>query len=277
MIILLANLLVINLMAQVSSDNLVVNQNNKAVFTVPRTQVTKVEFNKSLPIDMVNFTVLCNGVKFDLLYGEDVVAYNAYVVKNYGDNKSRSDQEWIDMFEKTPSKYRIDLTGKSSPRKNNLSANTEYLLLIQPIDKDNHVGTLTRRVFKTPKASSQPEAIITSVTKSDYDMQWTTEKGSKCAAYYMLVHVGDQPLYSDWSDVDIAFYINKNKKDLVKWSDFGDFRQLFKNNDKYFEVITYGIDEEGNFSGIVNKYIEAPESQASSNKISSMEMDLPTE
>lgn len=272
LIILLANLFVFNLMAQVSSDNLVVNQNNKAVFTVPRTQVSKVEFNKSLPIDMANFTVLSNGVKFDFLYGEDVVAFYAFVGKNSGVNKERDAQAWIDLFEKTPSKYRIDLTGKSSPRANNLSANTEYVVVILPIDKNNHVGTLTKKVFWTAKASSQPMANIAGVRKSSYDMHWTTEKEGNCTAYYMLVNVGDQPLYSDWSDVDIAFYINKNKKDLAAWKDFGEYKQLFKGTDQYFEIITWGMDDKGNLSGKLSRYSESPGNQANTGIMTSPDL-----
>ena len=255
--VLLLNLIGNNMMAQVTVDNLVINKKGEAVYTTPRSQVKKVEFNRSLPIDVANLTVISNGMKFELKYGEDVVAYYASVFKATAENREYDNGHWVETLKKNPQRYRFVLDGKTCPRISSLSANTEYFLLLLPTGKDNQTGELTKVIFRTPKSSSQPLANISGVEKSDYAIQWNISKASKCVAYYMLVHVGDSPLYSDWSDVDIAFYINENKKNLAAWKDFGDYKQLFRISNQYFEIVTWGMDESGNMSGKLSRYQES--------------------
>ncbi|MBR6981751.1 MAG: hypothetical protein IKH88_18235 [Prevotella sp.] len=244
-----------------AQQNVVVNASDTCV-TIPTAQVEYIDFRKgndAIAVDFAYVTALNNGFKLLLVPSDDVTAYKWYCTTK-AKYESKNDDDWFELLKK---EKKTDINGLELIH-NSPSANTEYVIMVLPMDEEGNYGRMAKCFVKTPKKSAQPLAEISNVSHGNNLLKWNVDTKDGAKAYYMMVNVGDFVYKGDTlklkdkKDVVIAFLINRHKESLPRWTDFNSFRKVIDELDSHFDIITWAMDAEGNMSGTISRYHEEP-------------------
>lgn len=230
------------------------------------TQQVKIKQNALLTAncDVMPKTIvaLANGFAFDYTYGSNVAYYH---VKLYLPNEIErlTDEEII-------TKMSEDIEDRDTPNDGyvtswrNLSPLTEYTVCIVGFDKNGNHGELQKRNLKTKSNTNQAIATISDVKYSDTNWEWTTTTNGFVTRYYQWF-VTRSSLHNS-TDAAIAWFFN----DAMKKSpdDFpaiaqGDTWVRSRDGGYIFDVVTWAVDVNGEFAGVIDRFVGQVESSSS--------------
>lgn len=178
----------------------------------------------------------------------------------------------------------------------NLQPNREYVYVTVSYTMDGERGEMVTTRFKTKNSSSQPLATVTgcSYYVDDYDNTfygWDVEKNTYCSEYYTYA-VASKDFFKTlyWaSEGATAIYawaileeIKKNPSDhstrineLTNGSEYFYAAQLNNGTsylpaivgyDKYLQIVTWGLDNSGELSGLLDCHLYDLEESSNSSK-----------
>lgn len=227
--------------------------------TATKTVRQRAGLNKNLSVSPKTTVTLADGFAFDFEFGS-AVAY--YYVKLYNPStiERLTDAEIIaDMSS--------DISNRDTPSDGyvtswqNLSPSTEYIACTVGFDKDGTSGKLEKTSLRTKSATNQAIAIISDVKYTDTKWEWTTTTNGYVTRYYMWFNTN--PYLYDTTNAAIAWFFQqemKNYPDNYQPIAQGDIWQRNRNGGTIFDVITWALDVDGNFSGVIDRFLGSIES-----------------
>ena len=205
--------------------------------------------------------VLSESLAFDLELGSNVASFGwGWMPKS--EAGLLSDDEVIKILGSenfktfTPEKDGNRLFGGDQ----SLSPNTEYVIYSLAYDKNGKRGNLLRKEIKTKKKTNAPFVSIKNVEPKETEWKWTTVENASCDKYYHVAWTGNDlanelPLYN-YSNAGIAWRIlvaiNNNELELELNGDNWTMKR--NKGDNYLQIVTWGVSDSGELSGILNNY-----------------------
>lgn len=226
-----------------------------------KTVIQRSSYKSSCNVEPNVIVTLADGVAFDYTFGPEVSYY-------YSDLWEASLLERI-TDEEIVAVMIQDVANRDTPNDNyitswtNLDPQTEYVACMVGFDKSGKQGQLSKTTIKTKKATNQPIVYINEIDFDDTYWYWDTEVNGYVTKYYQWV-INYDDLHAA-SDVAIAwFFMDEMKANpnsftpIVQSSSWSAKR----NGSDIFDVATWGVDIDGNFSGVMNRVVGQISSEA---------------
>lgn len=199
---------------------------------------------------------LANSFAMDWNYGTNVHQYYAIsLLKSEADRKN--DAEIIDIL--LQGEYNTPSDGYVTSWKNR-SDLTSYYVYTLGFDKDGKQGNLCKTEIKTKSSINQACAFIDNVWYDEQNFHWQTSPNAYTTRYYQcFMPAYNTSLGSSTSDATLAWFLQSYKKKYPNDKDFdpiaaaGDWHRA-RNGQKLFFVVTWALDVDGDYSGVIDKY-----------------------
>lgn len=196
---------------------------------------------------------LADGIAFDFTYGANV---SYYYVALY-------DPDWIERMTDAEiiEEMSSDINNRDTPQDGyvtswrNLSPLTEYTVCTVGFDDDGNHGDLQKMTLTTKNGSNQARATISDVTYDSMYWNWTTSTNAFVTRYYQW-YVPYSDLY-DAYDAGIAWFFKQAMEESP--NDFppisrGDTWYRERNGETVFHLVTWAVNVEGEFSGVIDRW-----------------------
>ena len=218
-----------------------------------KTVTQRAGFDSKLQVSPNIIVVLADGFAFDYTYGSNV---KYYYVKRYLPTEidRKTDEEIIQEMSSDESNRDTPSDGWVTSWKNQQSL-TEYVICTVGYDQLGNHGALSKMIIKTKSGINQAIAEISDVKYSDTVWEWVTTANPYVTRYYMWFNT-NSALYGS-TNAAIAWFF---KQQMERYPD--DFQPIaqsgsWKRNRNYgttFDVITWALDVDGNFSGVIDRF-----------------------
>ena len=210
-------------------------------------------YDAKLEVSPNTIVILADGFAFDMNYGSNVKYY--YVARYLPSAIDRkTDDEIIkemssdDSNRDTPSDGYVTSWQKQNPL-------TEYVICTVGYDQNGNHGALSKKIIKTKSGTNQAVAVIDNVQYNDTKWYWTTTVNAYLTRYYMWFNTNTN-LYST-TDAAIAWFfkreMERNPDNFQPIAQNGDW-SMNRNGGTVFDVITWALDVDGNFSGVIDRF-----------------------
>jgi len=223
--------------------------------------------NTKLNVSPKTIIALADGIAFDFSYGSDVMyyyckMYTKKTAERYTDAELISDMSSNSSDRDTPSDGYVAYWSGMTPL-------TEYVACTVGYDRNGKSGSLMRTPISTKSATNQAAAYISEVKYSDTYWYWTTTPNGYVTKYYQWF-IGNLNIHYIEGNAAVAWFFDQAMKQnpndfapIVK----GDDWQRARNGATIFDVVTWAVDVNGNFSGVIDRFSGSVNArkQASSN------------
>lgn len=203
-----------------------------------------------------NVVTLSDAFGCHLEFASDVKGY--YVAAFYSETISNwTDSQLTDYLQSNKSKISVPTSSPSIVRYYiNLKENSDISICCVGVDNNGNLGKLAKQTVRTKSSTNQPFVDVDiDINKEGYTM--TTKKNKYCSKYYEVHYYssdlsGLDYLYS--SNIEWAYYLNSMINDYPQYCDDSNqtFSETAKDGETQIRAITWGIDEKGETSGIIN-------------------------
>lgn len=209
---------------------------------------------KNLEVKPASIVALADGFAFDYQFGSEVMYY--YVSGYYPEYLERmTDEEIIKEMSSDPSNRDTPSDGYVSSW-SGLSYSTQYVVCTVGYNRSGKHGKLYKTNITTKSGVNQALATISDVGYNETYWSWTTSVNGFVTKYYQWF-VTNSYLHNT-SEPAIAWFM----KDQMTQSpnDFppiaqGDSWVRPRNGGTVFDVVTWAIDVDGQFSGIIDRFV----------------------
>lgn len=217
-----------------------------------------------------NIVCLSNGAAFDYTFGSDVSFYYVTFLKasdagRYTDSEIVENLKEEDQRDTPEDGYITTLSG--------LQPETQYIVYSVGFDRNGKQGELVKTNITTKSNSNQPRATVEIKGSTNTLWHWDTAIGPYCKQYYMWAMGGSATEMYDtfnMNDAALAWYFNRNMKnypdDFTPIIQNGSWTMQRSSSDYFLQVITWGTDGDGNFSGIITNVEYSPLTDTTSKK-----------
>lgn len=214
-----------------------------------------------------NIVAIADGIACDFEYGSNVVY-------GYAKLYTPSRLERMTDAEIIAEMASDDVENRITPERNiiyvssGLSSNTDYVICTVGFDANNKSGELVKTPVSTKSSSNQPVARITDVSYDESYWYWTTEPNGFVTKYYQIAFVDEEYLYEP--DAYIAWlFDNAMKDDPEGFQPIVQEDNWYRNRNGYtfFHQVTWAVGAEGTFSGVIDRFAAAIDSNRSSRKV----------
>jgi len=225
-----------------------------ATKSATKTVTQRAGFDAKLQVSPKTIVTLADGFAFDFTFGSNVKYY--YVARYLPSAIDRkTDDEIIkemssdDSSRDTPSDGYVTSWQKQNPL-------TEYIICTVGYDQNGNHGALSKTTITTKSGTNQAAAVISNVQYNDTQWFWSTTVNAYLTRYYMWFNTNSY-LY-DTTDAAIAWFFKRqmenNPNDFQPIAQSGDWTRN-RNGGNVFDVITWALDVDGNFSGVIDRFI----------------------
>ena len=232
------------------SATLTVKTGNKSA---SKTVTQRAGFDSKLQVSPNVVVILADGFAFDFIFGSNVKYY--YVARYLPSAIDRKTDEEIivemssnDSNRDTPSDGYVTSWRNQNPL-------TEYVICTVGYDQNGNHGALSKTTIRTKSGTNQAAAVIDDVKYDDSKWYWTTTVNAYLTRYYMWFNT-DTYLY-DTTNAAIAWFfkreMEKNPNDFQPIAQSGSWNRN-RNGGTVFDVITWALDVDGNFSGVIDRF-----------------------
>ncbi len=196
---------------------------------------------------------LADGIASDFINDADVVYYNVGVWTARALERL-TDAEVIAQLSEDPDERVTPQDGYVISWED-LSPLTDYVLCTVGFDKNGQHGDLIRTNVRTKNSTNQAAAYISDVQYDNTYWHWTTTTNGFTTRYYQMFVLNTNWYYSN--NAAIAWFF---KRDMEKYpADFppiakGDTWYRDRNGGNIFHLVTWAVDVEGNFSGVIDRF-----------------------
>jgi len=210
-------------------------------------------YDSDLEVSPNTIVTLANGYAFDFVFGKNV---KYYYVKRYLPKEidRKTDNEIIkeissdDSNRDTPSDNYVISWANQNPL-------TEYVVCMVGYDSNGNHGALYKTSIKTMNGSNQAAAYISDVKANESEWKWTTTVNPYVTRYYMWFN-SNSNLY-DTPDAGMAWFLKRNisryPDDFLPIAQGGNWT-IDRDGGNVFDVVTWALDVDGNFSGIIDRF-----------------------
>ena len=210
--------------------------------------------NNKLIVTPKTIIALADGIAFDFNYGSDVMyyyckMYTKRMAERYTDSELISDMSSNPSDRDTPSDGYVTYWS-------NMTSLTEYVACTVGYDRNGKSGSLIRTPITTKSGTNQAAAYISEVKYNDTYWYWTTTPNGYVTKYYQWF-IGNLSIHNIDGNAAVAWFFDqamkKNPNDfapIVK----GDEWRMARNNATIFDVVTWAVDVDGNFSGVIDRF-----------------------
>ena len=219
-----------------------------------KTVVQRAAFDSKLQVSPNTVVVLADGFAFDFTYGANVKYY--YVAKFLpSDIDRRTDEEIIRDISSDESNRDTPSDGWVTSWRNQKPL-TDYVICTVGYDKDGKHGALSKTNIRTKSDVNQAIAAISDVTYSDTKWEWVTTANPYVTRYYMWFNTNTN-LY-DTTNAAMAWFfkreMERNPDNFQPIAQSGKWERP-RNGGTIFDVITWALDVDGNFSGVIDRFL----------------------
>ena len=218
-----------------------------------KTVTQRAGFDSKLQVSPKTIVTLANGFAFNFTFGSNVKYY--YVARYLPSAIDRkTDDEIIremssdDSNRDTPTDDYVTSWQKQNPL-------TEYIICTVGYDQNGNHGALSKTSIKTKSGTNQAAAVISDVQYDDTQWSWTTTVNAYLTRYYMWFNTNSY-LY-DTTDAAIAWFFKRqmdnNPDNFQPIAQSGSWSRS-RNGGTIFDVITWALDVDGNFSGVIDRF-----------------------
>lgn len=232
----------------------------KAILTVKsgtksesKTVTQRAGYDSNLQVSPNTVVTLADGFAFDYTFGPNVKYY--YVARYLPSAIDRkTDAEIIREMSSDDSNRDTPSDGYVTSWKNQ-NPSTEYIICTVGFDQNGNYGALSKMSIKTKSGTNQAAAIISNVQYNDTQWIWSTTVNAYLTRYYMWFNTNSY--WYDTTDAAIAWFF---KRQMEKYpNDFQPIAQSGqwsrnRNDGNVFDVITWALDVDGNFSGVIDRF-----------------------
>jgi len=196
---------------------------------------------------------LADGLASDFISDADVVYYNVGVWTARALERM-TDAEVIAQLSEDPDDRITPQDGYVTSWRN-LSPLTDYVLCSVGFDKTGQHGDLIRTNVRTKNDMNQAAAYISDVQYDDTYWHWTTAANGFTTRYYQMV-VLNADLYYTTNAAIAWFFKDGMEKHPDKFPPIakGDIWYYERNGGNTLHIVTWAVDVEGNFSGIIDRF-----------------------
>ena len=211
--------------------------------------------NSKLFVSPKEIVVLANGIACDWNYGSEVMYYYARLYLPSSVDR-KIDSEIIEEMSEDPDNR--DTPGDSYVTSwRNLSPLTDYVLCTVGFDKNGKAGSLVKTTVRTKNNVNQAASYIDNVTYDSNYWYWTTTTNGFVTKYYMWF-VPYTSLYNS-TDAAVAWFFKQEMRNNPDDPDFApiakdDSWQRPRNGGTIFHVVTWAVNVENEFSGVIDRF-----------------------
>ena len=221
--------------------------------TIEKTVYQRPGVNADLYVAPTNLVALADGFACDFTFGSKVKYY--YVSRYLPSTLARkTDAEIIEDMSSDPDNRDTPSDGYVTSWQGQTPL-TDYVICTVGYDNSGKHGVLTKTNVKTKSDSNQALATISDVDFDDTYGNWATSVNGFVTKYYMWF-VSRTDLY-DTSDACVAWFfkdaMNSNPDNFAPIAQ-GDYWQVRRNGGSIFHVVTWALDVDGNFSGLIGRF-----------------------
>lgn len=220
---------------------------------VVKTVYQRAGVDSELFVSPNEIVTLADGFAFDFSFGSKVKYY--YVARYLSSAMARkTDAEIIAEMSSDTSNRDTPSDGYVTSWQNQ-SPLTEYVICTVGFDSNGKNGALSKTTVKTKSGTNQAVATISDVTYDNTYWYWTTGVNGFVTKYYMWF-VTNTNLYST-TDAAIAWFFKqamKQNPDNFAPIAQGDSWQATRNGGSIFHVVTWALDVDGNYSGLIDRF-----------------------
>lgn len=205
-------------------------------------------------VELDDIVILSDAVAFSLTY-ENSVSYYYVGYLDKSDAGRMTDDEIIEVLDTEFERYTPsdDLVLSF----NDLKTVHDYIIYTVAYNKDGKRGDLIGKSIRTKSDTNQPFAYINDVTYDESNWYWETTIGAYSSKYYQWVMTGNNTT-DYWDKVDaivawrFAYNIGKYPDAFNSIVQSGSWYRTRKSNERYIQIVTWGVDSSGNFAGVIN-------------------------
>ena len=218
--------------------------------------------------------ILSNGFACDWSYGNNVMFYYSRIFES-SEIDRKTDAEIIALMSSNTADR--DTPGDDWITSWNLYPQTTYILCTVGYDKNGNNGALTRYEITTKSGVNQAFVAISDVWYDDTTWNWSTTMNGFVTRYYQWF-ITLSGLHSS-TDAAVAWFFQREMKQnpddfppIVNSTSWGRSR----NNGTIFDLATWAIDANGNFSGLIDRFVGQVNSSGSKsiNKTTGSDTDI---
>lgn len=220
--------------------------------TIEKQVSQRAGYDSKLTVTPKTVVALANSIAFDYEYGSSVsrfarAVYPSKTVERY------TDDEIITVLSQesrlTPSDDYVTSIG-------GMYSSTDYVICIVAYDKNGKSGKLVREPVRTKSGSNQAYVYIENITYDDDYWYWDTNPNGFVTKYYIW-NIGENSRFNQIeNDASIAWFFQERMKQypdnyqpIVK----GDSWRAKRSRERVFDVVTWAVDVDGNFSGLISR------------------------
>lgn len=205
---------------------------------------------------------LANGFAFDFTYEKNVAYYYSalYLSKVI---ERKTDAEIIEEMSEDDSDRDTPSDGYVISWKN-LSPVTEYTVCTVAFDKNGNHGELVKTKITTKSGTNQACAYISDVKYSSSYWMWTTTVNGYVEKYYQMSMSGPSSWFYS-TEAALAWAFQREMKNAP--NDFtpikqGDNWKLARNGKSTLGIVTWAVNAEGEFSGVIDRVVGSVQSSS---------------
>lgn len=205
---------------------------------------------------------LADGFAFDFTYEKNVAYYHSalYLSKVI---ERKTDAEIIEEMSEDDSDRDTPSDGYVISWKN-LSPVTEYTVCTVAFDKNGNHGELVKTKITTKSGTNQACAYISDVKYSSSYWMWTTKANGYVEKYYQMSVSGPSSWFYS-TDAALAWFFQREmKKSPNSFTPIkqGDSWVLARNGKSTIGIVTWAVNAEGEFSGVIDKWVGSVQSSS---------------
>lgn len=219
-------------------------------------KVTQASMYANCSASVANELILSNGYYADLEFSSNVLGYVSYIIESSLE-KTYGSKELYDAVLSTGE--RKSASDNDYAMWNGLSANTSYAYCIIPYISSEggnvECGPMTITHFTSKSNNTYCDApVTTSYTTSKW--KYTTTMNKRCQHYWLLYATGSGAYnYHSMPDIYLAYSIRYRIENNENYDYSINERSVSidrESGDNYFFVWTWGVDDNGDFSGNIS-------------------------
>lgn len=210
-------------------------------------------YDSNLEVSPNIVVTLASGFACDFNFGSNVKYY--YVARYLATALDRkTDEEIIKEMS-------LDDSNRDTPKDDwvhswkNQNPLTEYVICTVGYNQDGNHGALTKTSVKTKNGTNQAIAVISDVGYNDTQWAWVTTVNPYVTRYYMWFNTSSD-LYGV-PEAGVAWFfkrnIERNPDSFQPIAQSGSWTKN-RNGGTIFDVITWALDVDGNYSGVIDRF-----------------------
>ena len=272
-------------------DNIVVQGDDAETVTFSVTQESGIA--KNCWVEPSNILTMCDGIAFNWSFGENTKYYywGAYTQDEYS---KLSENEVIKDIATGKVNDRVVPDNEDFACFYNMNSNTKYVIVTISYAENDRRGSVVITPISTKSSYNQPEATISDIkyyydSEKNYYYGWNVKCNTYCNGYYTYAAAGNTKFWSyqcleegydvlllwsirneilrDGEDHTTSINSFRNGRDkmfALQSKDGVSYLDASRGTDKYFHVLTWGVNSSNELSGLVDwHYLDLTSSSSS--------------